>query len=480
MRHQHSSDRNLTHSRSHPSRDDPRSGPYQVSKQTKSGSSTRDSRKDSTNGTSRRRIPVACQRCRKRKIKCSGDYPDGTGCEHCRSIGEGSLCQFERVGTLKEPAQWRPVTDQFPLHPTLIQGIQQDLTRQASKPSQISSQYELIAGKSNSQYPYTQTYGEHAFQEAYGLNTHAIIPLSDHLNGSTASEDIRRTYGSQSRPQTGFTTQTSPTFYAGNLVQYSSCGNTPVARYSTIGTENVAPFGMASLHLSLPITAGDRQLPAPNIYRGSSSTASSSSRKQSYTGFEGTIGVNIEEDSSTSDYAKGPPLWSAADHTHISDGRHNSVTAINIHAPMVSLSSNGLRNPTTNSSGQPSMIVYNSTISDNPDSYTSPSTSPTYEYNTTSDHSASTLVLSSQVTQTSNMSVLASVATASNDLDSSDNSSNGDTSPTNTNYTTSPLKTIPYRNRNSRSNTESHHRHNIEVVTSSSRDMKSQSSQKAY
>lgn len=62
----------------------------------------------------RRRVPVAvciprsfeallaltqsqCGRCRKRKIKCSGDAGDGQGCSNCRSAGNTD-CQFLRVG----------------------------------------------------------------------------------------------------------------------------------------------------------------------------------------------------------------------------------------------------------------------------------------------------------------------------------------------------------------------------------------------
>jgi len=61
----------------------------------------------------RRRVPVAvcnplcfmkvlpltdlqCRRCRKRKIKCSGDPGDGQGCSNCRSAGNTD-CQFLRV-----------------------------------------------------------------------------------------------------------------------------------------------------------------------------------------------------------------------------------------------------------------------------------------------------------------------------------------------------------------------------------------------
>ncbi|KAH8728433.1 hypothetical protein GQ44DRAFT_47266 [Phaeosphaeriaceae sp. PMI808] len=51
-------------------------------------------------GPVRRRIAVACARCRKRKIRCSGDPGNGIGCKSCRSAGVDALsCQFHRVGS---------------------------------------------------------------------------------------------------------------------------------------------------------------------------------------------------------------------------------------------------------------------------------------------------------------------------------------------------------------------------------------------
>ncbi|KAK6496568.1 hypothetical protein TWF481_001568 [Arthrobotrys musiformis] len=48
--------------------------------------------------TSRKRVNVACARCRKRKIRCSGDPGDNTGCQNCKSAGVAQgQCQFLRV-----------------------------------------------------------------------------------------------------------------------------------------------------------------------------------------------------------------------------------------------------------------------------------------------------------------------------------------------------------------------------------------------
>ncbi|KAE8351884.1 hypothetical protein BDV28DRAFT_136207 [Aspergillus coremiiformis] len=53
---------------------------------------------EKSRNSTRRRIPVACNRCRKRKIKCSGDNGDGQGCSNCRNSGN-LPCQFLRVNS---------------------------------------------------------------------------------------------------------------------------------------------------------------------------------------------------------------------------------------------------------------------------------------------------------------------------------------------------------------------------------------------
>ncbi|OBT60207.1 hypothetical protein VE03_10309 [Pseudogymnoascus sp. 23342-1-I1] len=50
----------------------------------------------------RRRIPVACGRCRKRKIKCSGSQGDD-GCHNCKLAGNSDHCQFNRVKSEELP-----------------------------------------------------------------------------------------------------------------------------------------------------------------------------------------------------------------------------------------------------------------------------------------------------------------------------------------------------------------------------------------
>ncbi|CAH0058745.1 unnamed protein product [Clonostachys solani] len=64
-----------------------------------SGTGVDDEVTDETN-TNRKRIAVACGRCRKRKIRCSGDNGNGEPCLNCRNAG-ASPCRFLRVASLE-------------------------------------------------------------------------------------------------------------------------------------------------------------------------------------------------------------------------------------------------------------------------------------------------------------------------------------------------------------------------------------------
>ncbi|KAE8144093.1 hypothetical protein BDV25DRAFT_3184 [Aspergillus avenaceus] len=76
-----------------------RTGTHQVTVDRNSSSITPPPEGESKNRNStRRRIPVACSRCRKRKIKCSGDTGDGQGCSNCQSSGNTN-CHFLRVNS---------------------------------------------------------------------------------------------------------------------------------------------------------------------------------------------------------------------------------------------------------------------------------------------------------------------------------------------------------------------------------------------
>ncbi|KAH8687685.1 hypothetical protein BGZ60DRAFT_13871 [Tricladium varicosporioides] len=60
----------------------------------------------------RSRIAVACGRCRKRKIKCSGDANNGQPCSSCNAAGVDN-CQFLRVSSREAPMKTDQIFDDF-------------------------------------------------------------------------------------------------------------------------------------------------------------------------------------------------------------------------------------------------------------------------------------------------------------------------------------------------------------------------------
>ncbi|KAL6714064.1 hypothetical protein ACLMJK_008558 [Lecanora helva] len=93
----------------------------------------------------RKRNSVACARCRKRKIKCTGDLGDGNGCEACQAAGTNpSSCFYLRVNShqLGEyPLQSTPEPE-WPYSATTSAGFPSAVPRSTTDPGQ----YALAGG----------------------------------------------------------------------------------------------------------------------------------------------------------------------------------------------------------------------------------------------------------------------------------------------------------------------------------------------
>ncbi|TQS38530.1 hypothetical protein Golomagni_00961 [Golovinomyces magnicellulatus] len=79
----------------------PRNSSWNNRSLNQAGTSASSSGSGSGSGTStgtRRRIPIACGRCRKRKIRCSGDAGNGKQCTSCKRAG-ADQCEFLRVSS---------------------------------------------------------------------------------------------------------------------------------------------------------------------------------------------------------------------------------------------------------------------------------------------------------------------------------------------------------------------------------------------
>ncbi|CAI6339773.1 unnamed protein product [Periconia digitata] len=211
-------------------------------------------------GQSRRRIAVACARCRKRKIRCSGDPGDGTGCLNCRQANVSSdMCQFHRVGS-GEPSR---AIDQY----NLAQGLQ----ALSNAPVTMMQMYGGVREGVYQQPPHSQLEARPLYAptwdvpfagntspvETYGLESPATY-LPHQQAGSTSdsyANSYRWSERSRPAPVNAYAEHDSiPAFSTTGLsLPYPAANLRNVAASS----EALSPLNMGSLQLSLP----DRTLP---------------------------------------------------------------------------------------------------------------------------------------------------------------------------------------------------------------------------
>ncbi|KAH7086328.1 hypothetical protein FB567DRAFT_497398 [Paraphoma chrysanthemicola] len=227
--------------------------------------------------STRRRIAVACARCRKRKIRCSGDLGNGHGCNNCRLAGvDGSLCQFHRVGS----DNVNKVLDNYHLAHHLggmpsSNGMMPIYS--ASTPASIyqhpmsSQTYSPLDTKPIYHPTWSNPYSEDTSPvETYGLDqASAYVPNATPASGNGI-------YGSACRwthPNAKSSSQSLSAYYETdpNSLPYLNTAN---LRAST-ANEPTSPLNMSSFHRALPerpltrqnpLTEGNapqRQLPFP-------------------------------------------------------------------------------------------------------------------------------------------------------------------------------------------------------------------------
>ncbi|KAK4543897.1 hypothetical protein LTR36_004671 [Oleoguttula mirabilis] len=226
-------------------------------------------------GSSRRRIAVACSRCRRRKIKCSGDPGDGSGCQACRASGADThACNFIRVGTLMPPgggavevypqassgngaSQTGGYATDTPPAPGWLGAHHHPQTR-TSLPT-LHTRSSFIDG-------YDQY--ENSPVDSYTYAS-ATIPRQDSFASSYGSGSVEnyRSWSTSSAPMsapvtTGYYEQ-QPAYSFGNL-QAPSFPQPSNNRLPSVTADSFSSLNMGSLHSSLPIqTAQERTLPAP-------------------------------------------------------------------------------------------------------------------------------------------------------------------------------------------------------------------------
>ncbi|KAK7623611.1 hypothetical protein IWX50DRAFT_46672 [Phyllosticta citricarpa] len=224
----------------------------------------------------RQRISVACARCRKRKIRCSGDPGDGSGCQNCRTAGaDMSHCQFNRVGS-------GPISGLSVL--TYPNGLSSNQTLpMAPLYHGYADEQGYPKYQSARSYPTAQgtvSYGDESPTESYGYQTTAAMPHSDTYGGQL-THDVLRNWAGTMRQNMGnngshyLEPEGPPVSYSG--LPMPQLNSASAARHPVTTSENMSVFNLNSLQASLgsppthqaslPQSLENRHLPMPNTAR---------------------------------------------------------------------------------------------------------------------------------------------------------------------------------------------------------------------
>ncbi|KAL2173690.1 uncharacterized protein P884DRAFT_280836 [Thermothelomyces heterothallicus CBS 202.75] len=125
---------------------------------------------DSDSTPQRKRIAVACGRCRKRKIRCSGDPGQGQPCSNCKNAGVDQ-CQFLRVSSREAPLRHDSADFVYSVGDARVYANRTPVTHGVPYPSDVPAlgSGDVLASsyRGGSTYPYT------AATKAYYPATHA-------------------------------------------------------------------------------------------------------------------------------------------------------------------------------------------------------------------------------------------------------------------------------------------------------------------
>ncbi|KZF24256.1 hypothetical protein L228DRAFT_259499 [Xylona heveae TC161] len=275
-------------------------------------SPAQESQTETNSNPPRRRIAVACGRCRKRKIKCSGDPGNGAGCQNCRQAGADAQCAFLRVqceertlvpdhlrlaGAINCPGAvaWpygssdsvsSPSSSIPPFTNSLETAANNSLLSTVSLPVTHASQYQRVPtgnGYIDGQYPPVVTKSSYSTPYGLGYGDGQVEPYTVHPPFMLPSQDlsgVSNAYAAQDtfRAWNPISQQTkvsnNPLFLEGDSsafpappMQYLS---SPVSRVSGAPPDGSTFFPtLGPLATSLPgsLAAGDRILPDPALGR---------------------------------------------------------------------------------------------------------------------------------------------------------------------------------------------------------------------
>ncbi|KAK5695808.1 hypothetical protein LTR97_008228 [Elasticomyces elasticus] len=223
---------------------------------------------------SRRRIAVACSRCRRRKIKCSGDPLDGSGCQACRASGtDVNACTFDRVGSATVPFNtgveaYPPASSAGSISAGGAYGSEVASTPGWHQGHYLHSRPSLPTLHTRSSWMDNYDGYENSPVDAYTYTS--AFPRQDSYASSYGSLENYRSWstaGPQSAPISASFYEQQPAYSFGTM-QTPTYTAAPSNRLPSVTGDMRSPLNMGSLHSSLPIqTAQERQLPVPYTIR---------------------------------------------------------------------------------------------------------------------------------------------------------------------------------------------------------------------
>ncbi|PVI08386.1 hypothetical protein DM02DRAFT_647753 [Periconia macrospinosa] len=255
-------DRNIPFAVGHHGRINPRGYPFGVPFASPSRVRPTMNRDEANNegGPARRRVPVACARCRKRKIRCSGDPGDASACGNCKAAGiDPSQCQFHRVGS----GEATKVIDKITYHNNAAVAMQ--MYEGGAESMYPRTPYPQLDTKSTYPSVWPASCAENTSPvDAYSLEPSAYLAgqqaMATYPSNYRWSQSSKASLGNsylEPDPVSGFNTQNLSVSYMSTNVR----NNAP--------PEAGSPLNMTSLQISLPerhtsdAAVPQRQLPIP-------------------------------------------------------------------------------------------------------------------------------------------------------------------------------------------------------------------------
>ncbi|KAI1823374.1 hypothetical protein F4861DRAFT_322772 [Xylaria intraflava] len=230
----------------------------------------------------RKRIAVACGRCRKRKIRCSGDTGNGGPCTNCKNAGH-EPCLFLRVSSqethMKDGGDYTYNLDAARTYAHQTRGAVSPLTSVPQYTHEMAT-VDVLAPYRQSSYPYSNksyhptmsswasAYPDEGSSVDYGLS-YASYPI---INQDPAPPVPGYGHQYNTRKSVFVDSETSPYSYA-NLVHRPAVNN------------DSQGFSLSSIAASLPNTSDrilsserlhstvNRTLTSPSSYRNDSVSA---------------------------------------------------------------------------------------------------------------------------------------------------------------------------------------------------------------